>query len=298
MSKQKDLVLNNTEMVKDDLSLVETEELILSSKSSSTILLNGDKKSNMLYNLRNIIDFENDKSIDYVTISVPYAVIPNSMYNVNDYTNKLVVEWGGSIYTYTFPNGNYTYSSFITAFSNVLPNHFTLSFNQVTSRYTITNNLYQFWLLETSTIDFIMGFSGFQQSTNVSPYTLEMPRVVCFLPTPIINICCNEINNGQALGQDSNPLFSNILASVPNTTKLNNELVYQNVSDEFVMKNVSHNTLTISLLDDSGRFIDFNGISSFFLIRLKIHKKYKTIKGSFNDFLTNATKIRNLIEEE
>ncbi len=292
MSKASDI-----NVIQDEMSLVETEELLLSSKSSSCILLNGDKKSSIQYNLRNIIDFENDKTIDYVTIAVPYAVIPNSMYNINEYTNKLIMEWGGSVFTYSFPYGNYTYSSFIQTFNNIIPSHFVITFNQITSRFTITNSVYQFWLLD-STIDFIMGFSGFQQSTNISPYTLVMPRVVCFLPTPVINICCNEINNGQALGVNSNALFSNILASVPNTTKLNNELVYQNVSDEFVMKNTSHNSLTISLLDDAGRFIDFNGISSFFLIRLKIHKKYKIAKGSFNDFLSNATKIRNLIEEE
>ncbi len=83
MSKASDI-----NVIQDEMSLVETEELLLSSKSSSCILLNGDKKSSIQYNLRNIIDFENDKTIDYVTIAVPYAVIPNSMYNINEYTNK------------------------------------------------------------------------------------------------------------------------------------------------------------------------------------------------------------------
>lgn len=284
-------------MTESDNSLIDTREIILSTKGSSCILLNGDKKSHALYNLRNIIDFENDKTIDYVTISVPYAVVPNSMYNVNSYSNQLIVEWGGTTYSYVFASGNYTYSSFINAFRSLLPYHFSISLDTVTSKFTITNSTYPFTLMGNSTIDYVIGFSDTIQSTAVAPYTLVMPRCVIFLPTPVINVCCNEINNGQCLGPNSNPLFSNILCSIPNTSKLNNELVYQNVQDEFVLKTNGSNILTISILDDDGNYLDFNGVSSWFLLRFKIHKRYKTIKGNFSDFISNATRIRNLITE-
>jgi hypothetical protein len=273
------------QMIEADNALIDTREIILSTKGSSCILLNGDKKSHALYNLRNIIDFENDKSIDFVTISVPYAVVPNSMYNVNDYSNKLVVTWN-------------TYNSFMTTFATILPAHFSISINSITSKFTITNSTYPFTLLSDSTIDYIIGFSDTIQSPLTSPYTITMPRCVIFLPTPVINVCCNEINNGQCLGQNSNPLFSNILCSIPNTSKLNNELVYQNVQDEFVLKTNGSNVLTISILDDDGNYLDFNGVSSWFLLRFKIHKKYKTVKGGFSDFISNATRIRNLIAED
>lgn len=288
---------NQIELQTDVNSLVETEELILSTKSSSCIVLNGDKKSRVLYNLKDLIDFENDTTIDYVTVSVPYAVIPNSMYNVNEYSNTLLVNYGGNNYTYTFPNGNYTYQTFITTFKNTLPAIFNITYNNTTNKFTITNTNYTFSVLQGSTMDYIFGFSSTTYSTTIStPYTLVMPRCINFLPTPIINICCDQINNGQSLGQNSNAQFSNILASVPNTTKLNNQLIYQNVQDEFVIKNISHNNLTINILDDDGRFIDFNGISSWFLLRFKIHKKVKVVKGAFSDFLVNATNIRGLID--
>ena len=84
---------NQVEMKIDESSLVETKELILSTKSDSCILLNGDKKSKALYNLKDFIDFEGDKTIDFVTISVPFATIPNSMYNINDLANKLMLSF-------------------------------------------------------------------------------------------------------------------------------------------------------------------------------------------------------------
>jgi len=284
--------------IMNETSLVETMELVLSTKSKNSIILNGEKKSKVQYNLRNMIDFENDKTIDYVTVSMPYATLPNSSYNVNDYSNTLNVAWGGNNYSYVFINGNYNYQTFITAFQSILPAHFSITYNATKNKFTITNSSYSFTLL-TSTIDYIIGYTGTLASSTVSaPYTLEMIRVVNFLPNPIINICCQEICNGQSLGLNSNPLFSNILASIPNTSKLNNELVYQNASDEFVIRNVYNNTLNISILDDDGNYMDFNGVSSWFLLRFRIHKRIKTAQGSFNDFIGKATNIRNIIEPQ
>ena len=287
---------NAIQLAINESALVETKELILSTKSSACILLNGDFKSRALYNLKDFIDFEGDKTIEYVTVSVPYATVPNSMYNINNQSNTLIVLSNSVTTVYTFPNGNHTYVSFMSAFQTVMPAQFSITYNAVANKFTITNSTAAFSLLTGSKLDYVVGFSGTVSSSNTAPYTLVMPRVINFLPTPIINLCCDQINNGQNLGINSNAQFSNILASIPNVSKLNNEIVYQNVQDEFVIKNVSHNNLTISILDDDGNFIDFNGVSSWFLLRFKIHKRINVIKGSFNDFLTNATSIRSMIE--
>lgn len=286
---------NTVQLQVNDEKLVETEELILSTKGSASINLNGDMKSNVLYNLGDLIDFEGDNTIDFVTVSVPYCVIPNSMYNINA-TNNLFIYQTASLVAVYIPAGNYTYQTFMTYFNANTP--FTLTYMPVTNKFRITSSS-QFELTPGSTIDYIMGFSSSETlySSTVAPFFLDFPRVINFLPPPIINVCCDQISNGQCLGVNSRPLFSNILASIPNTSKLNAELVYQNAQDEFTLKNVSHNNVVLSILDDQGRFIDFNGISSYFLLRFKIHKKIKVVKGSFNDFLVNATNIRDLVSE-
>ena len=285
---------NTIEMTVNEEKLVETEEVILSTKGSSSINLNGDMKSSVLYNLNDLIDFESDNTIDFITVSVPYAVIPNSMYNINVYNNLFIYQTA-SVSNINIPYGNYTYQSFMTYFNANTP--FTISYVATTNKFRISCAT-AFQLPAGSTIDYIMGWSSTTvlQSTDIAPYYIDFPRVINFLPPPIINVCCDQISNGQCLGRDSRALFSNILASIPNTSKLNAELVYQNAQDEFVIKNISHNNIVISILDDAGRFIDFNGISSYFLLRFRIHKKVKKVKGSFNDFLINATNIRDLIE--
>jgi len=60
------------------LLIKDTLVLHLNSQGSSAIVLNGDYKSKLFYDLRNYLDFENDDSIEYVTCSMPYAVITNS----------------------------------------------------------------------------------------------------------------------------------------------------------------------------------------------------------------------------
>jgi hypothetical protein len=300
--KKENKILNEIKNLFENKNMeqIDIQEIIFSTKSQNCILLNGDKKSSAQYNLQNLIDFENDKSIDHVKVSVPYAIIPNSMYNINDNNNKLIILTNVTT-TYTFPNGNYNYNTFISQFNTLFSaTSFTISFNSLTNKFTLSNSSTNFSLLSQSTIDYIMGFSGTISSTTGSaPYTLTLTRSCNFLPLPIINICCDQISNCQTLGNNSNPLFSNILASVPNISKIGNQIIYQNVEDEFILNNLSQNIITLNYLDDAGNFIDFNGLSTWVLLRFKIYKKYKVIEGTFNDFLKGSTQLRNNnIEDE
>ena len=281
----------------DSNKLVEVKVLQLSTKSSSGTLLNGDLKSNMQYNLNDYIDFEGDNNIDYVEVSLPYACIPNTPYNVSSKNNRLDVTFDGNTYSYIFTSGNYTTTTFMQKFAQTLPASFSISYNTTTSKFTITNSAYPFNLLSTSTIDYVVGFSGqVNSSTASAPYTLVLPRCVNFLPEPVYNICCPEINNGQALANQGVFQFSNILATIPNAGKLNTQTVYQNTGDDFILKTNSYNTLTIQILSDEGLFIDFNGLASFFALRFKIHRKVAKLRGSFFNMVERASNLRLLAE--
>lgn len=287
------------EYMKDEKT-TEVKVLQLSTKSSAGTLLNGSAKSYIQFNLRDYIDFEGDDTIDYITVSCPYAIIPNSTYNVADKNNKLVMDFSGNTYTYTFANGNYTYQTFMTAFKALVPAAFSITYNSITAKFTITNSLVPFTMNAASTMDYVVGFSGTTASTTASaPYTLVMPRCVCFLPEPIYNICCMEINNGSALAQNGNFAFSSILASVPNNGKINSEIVYnQDSGAEFPIINSTFNYLTIQIMSDEGLLLDFNGLASFFTLRFKIHKKVRKILGGFSDFVGRATRMNALMEAD
>lgn len=236
-------------------------------------------------------------SIDYVEVSLPYACIPNSSYNVSSKNNRLDISYNNLTYSYTFSSGNYTTTTFIQKCTLLLPASFSVTYSSTTCKFTIKNTTYAFSLLSTSTIDYVIGFSGTTNSTTgVAPYSLECPRCVDFLPEPVYNICCPEINNGQALANNGVFQFSSILATIPNAGKLNTQTVYQNQGDEFILKSTSYNQLTIQILSDEGLFIDFNGLATFFALRFKIHRKYAKIQGTFYSMIERASNLRLLAE--
>lgn len=250
----------------------------------------------MTYNLNDYIDFEGDKTIDYVEVSLPYACIPNSSYNISSKNNTLNMTIDTFNYTYVFPVGNYTANTFMVAWALIVPTSISISYNSLTSKFTLTSTSYPFSVNAGSTIDYVMGFSVSAISTVSLPYTLVMPRSVDFLPEPVYNICCPEINNGQALANGGVFQFSNILATIPNAGKMSVQTVYQNTGDEFILKSSSYNKITIQILSDEGQYIDFNGLATFFALRFKIHRKIPKIKGNFQDIVGRSTKLNDFLD--
>jgi len=185
-------------------------------------------------------------------------------------------------------------------FSSTVSATFTITYNSITSKFTIGNATYTFQFMSTSTIDYVIGFSGTVSSNASLPATLTMPRCVDFLPEPVFNICSPEISNGQALAKGGVFQFSNILATIPNAGKLNVQTVYQNSGDDFILKSTSYNQITIQILSDEGEYVDFNGLACFFALRFKIHRKVATIRGNFYDLVSRSTNLRlqNEIGEE
>jgi hypothetical protein len=89
--------------------------------------------------LRDIVNFANDDTIDFVEVSMPYAVITNSNYIVDSQNNILVINFSGADNTYTFPAGNYNATMFIQQFRELIPTSFSISLNSRTSKFTISN---------------------------------------------------------------------------------------------------------------------------------------------------------------
>jgi hypothetical protein len=259
--------------------------LYLSTKSSSGTLLNGDMKSDVLYDLKNYLMYEDDKTVEYITISVPSCVLVNSNYIINQYNNTLIING----VTYTFPYGNYTSKLFIDVFPTIVSG-FTLAINQVTSRFTITKSSGgSFTILGASPISYIMGFS--ENITATGTYTFT--RVCNFLPNATYQICVANGNmyNGLVLAVDGRVAYSNILASIPNDSKLNTQIVYQNNSMEFRLNTLSCDFLNIQIRDNNGNLVDFNGIATFFTLQINVHRKQLKLVSGFSDVLNSAVTV-------
>jgi len=267
----------------------ETKQIHLSTVTGAGRILNADVnyKSQIEFNIPNLI--KKDENIEYIMFSVPYAIIPVSFYTINDTNNRLDVLQNSVNTSYSFRIGNYTANQFITEFNNVVSG-FALSLDAVTGRFTMSiTSSYNFSVLSTSTIDYIMGFSGTVNSSSIFAYRyITMPRVCNFLPLPRINMRCNVLANSTMTGtQQTNDL----VITIPNNSRPNGEIVYTNSSNiQMLFQQDTLSTFVVSLTNDNNQLINFNGVSSFWVFQFDIYRKKIDKPLSFYKVLENVNK--------
>jgi hypothetical protein len=162
-------------------------------------------------------------------------------------------------------------------FSSVVSNSLGITLNQNNNNFTITHATYEFAFDGASTIDYIMGFSGTILSINK---VLLCPRVCNFLALPRIILRCPELANSYLDGSND------VILSVPNNARLNGQIVYNTLgSIKNIFKLDFLNSFVVSITDDNGNLINFNGVSSFFTFQFDIHRKYIEKPISFNKIL-------------
>ena len=279
-----------TEIIRTEQSIIDIKQFHLSTRGDAGTVLNGDYKSQIIFSLPDAIVV--DDSIDYIYFSVPYVVVPNSFYIINYTNNKLYVLQSAVTTLYEFPVGNYTSQSFITTFKTLLPNQFNITLGINSNVFTITHTTTTFSLTSASTIDSVMGFSGTTAATGLS---LTLSRVCNFLPLPRINLRCPDLAHSFISASVDG---SDVILSVPNNAKLNGQIVYNNTSNmKTLFKLTNLNSFKVSLTDDDGNPINFNGISSFFTFQFEIHRRTLAKPLPFNK-LVSFINSNSVIEPE
>jgi hypothetical protein len=264
----------------------DTRQVHLSTKGGAGQILNGEFKSSVAFSVPNLIHAEDD--IEYILFSIPYAVIPNSYYIVNDSNNRLVITENSITTTYTLANGNYNASTFRTAILALLPSpRWGCSLNSITNKFTFTNTTYSFTFGATSTIDFIIGFSDAISSSLVSLVnTLTMPRVCNFMPLPRICIRCYQLAHSVVASANVSGSTGDVLITVPNNAVANGQMVFNNYSQAKTLFKLNKlQSFVVNLTDDDGTLIDFNGISSFFVFQFDIFRRHIPKPPSLKDIV-------------
>jgi hypothetical protein len=277
-----------TEIIKKDQPIVDTKQFHLSTRGDAGTVLNGDYKSQIVFSIPDAIVA--DDSIDFIYFSIPYVVIPNSFYVINETNNLLYILQSAVTTLYTFPYGNYTSQSFITTFKTLIPSLFNITLGQNSNVFTITHTTTTFSLTSASTIDQIMGFSG---TTAAVGLTLVLSRVCNFLPLPRVCLRCPDLAHSFiSAATDGN----DVILAVPNTARLNGQIIYNNTSGmKTLFKLEKLNSFTVSLTNDDGVPINFNGISSFFTFQFDIHRKSLAKPMAF-DKLVSFINSQSLLE--
>ena len=266
--------------------ILETKLYNLSTRGSGGNILNDDTnyKSHIEYNIPDMI--VRDESIEYIQFSIPYAVIPVSFYTINQNNNLLNILENGITKIITFPQGNYNASTFITQFKTLLGSQWNLKLNNFDSIFTITNSLNAFTLYKSSSLTSVMGFSTDLTSGLVNGVnTLVLTRCCNFLPLPRVCIRCSELlTNNNMIGNTNKS--SDLVISIPNNSKPNGQIYYQNQTQvKALYKGNNLNRINFSITDDDGNFINFNGISSFFVLQFDIFRQFVPKLPSFSNIV-------------
>jgi hypothetical protein len=152
---------------------------ILDSRNA-TQKLNGSYNSNMTFDYS-----DNLRSNAYkMKVSVLTFSCPNSLYNINEFNNILVLDISGVVSTYSVDYGNYNSLTFTTALLALLPTGFSMVLNSITNKFTISY-INIFSILPESTLQEVMGFDYnmvYTSSSNIInlPYTCNFNGLASF----------------------------------------------------------------------------------------------------------------------
>jgi len=291
--------------------VVETKLYNLSTRGTGCKILNSntDYKSRCEYFIPNMI--VRDENVEFIQFSIPTAIIPVSFFVINENNNQLKVLISGITTTYTFPVGNYNANTFISQFSITLGAYFVLALNSTNNIFTITKTFnpndyttqgINFTILGSSTISSVMGFStnlaGVARQVSITQgittttglyYDIVCTRCCNFLPLPRVSLRCAELANTTMVGNNSSS--NDVIITIPNNGKPNGQIYYQNQSQAKLL--FRHNELSrfvVSLTDDDGNYLNFNGISSFFTFQFDIFRRYLPNPPSFSSILEHVNR--------
>lgn len=256
-----------SELIKDTITLH------LNTQSDCCIPLNGTMKSKAFYDLKNYIDFDTDDSIEYITLSLPYAVICNSNYIFYSGNSTIKLTYNLNTYTHSVPYGNYNVNTFMTYLATIFPAGMSVAFSSTTNKFTFSYTGWagQSWGFSTgTTCDYNMGFSGSLLTTND---TLTTPFSVDFLPIDRYIMHCNVLSNGLMLTTNSAVSSTDILASIPNSARLNSQIIYNGTGAEYLVRSIGNNGIVITITNDNNQEIDFNNVSSYFVLQFNVYRR-------------------------
>ena len=203
----------------------------------------------------------------YIYLSLQSAVIPYSFYSINSTNNTLIIDSNSTTYTVSVTPGNYNITQMIQALLNGLGGLFSITYNSITNKITITNTTYEFTVKKEGTINSSLGFPDSSDSVSLSR-TLTCPFIVNLNQIRAINVEIDiptyNVNVAQKLNQ-------NILATIPVTSTPFGMIFYEN-NNNFRINMWSNklDSIRIKMLDNLGNLITFNNVNYQLTLQLDI----------------------------
>lgn len=194
----------------------------------------------------------------YLYLSLIHCNIPYSFYNIDTNNNVLIYSInGGSLLSFEITPGNYTVKQLLTYLNTNLIN-FTVTYNQITNKFTFVNSLYNFYFDKSSTCLDLLGFYTDTNLYNTSILKqLTSAKCIDLASHKILNINV-DIPTGSI--NMSNHSDMSIFASIPITTGPFSLINYINVSNHQIclFKNTL-NSINIRITDQDNTTLNLHG---------------------------------------
>ena len=247
----------------------------MSNKQSICIFLNSQTANSYINNytsecmfvLPNLIIPKRSK----ISVSVQTASIPYSFYNCDDFNHLLNYTENSVSHSVIIPQGNYNVSTLITQLKLLMGVNFNIVYNNLDNTYTMTNTLYEFQLLSSSTCFEMLGFKNKTTYSSSLKLLKSVFSINLFTIRNIYissnNFILNNVNN-------STPNNSSILCSVPIQSSSGSIITYSNIFNVNNEVNNVHNLtlLHVKLTDQDGDILDLNGCHFSLTLQLDISK--------------------------
>jgi hypothetical protein len=203
----------------------------------------------------------------HIYLSVVSCLIPYSFYNINNRNNVLQYSFDGiTINTLSIPIGNYNVNSLLSFLkSNLVA--FTITYNNITNKFTFTHPTNNFMFMSSSTCLQILGFNN---NETISSVIFSLTSVNC---VNVYTIRTVQVNSN-LITYNINKVQKNnfcILCSVPITCTPFSLIEYinrTNFKTNLFLNRISN--IKIKLTDDNGNLIDLNGCHYSLTLQLDV----------------------------
>jgi len=199
---------------------------------------------------------------------------------------------------YTLTQGNYNTNNFITSLSSLLGVIYTITFDKITYKITISNSVNFFVILyEKTTMNRFLGISNTENTSSIlqsGVYSIISPFVVNFLPIQKLHLRSNTLKVESYNNYDKS---NDILLSIQNDTSFGGAIYFNNITNLRYLIDIKNLTnCDLRITDDKNRELDFNNCNWYLTFQIDYVYNEVPIKSNLMNFLKNDTFIKNYFE--
>lgn len=204
-------------------------------------------------------------NIQAAYLSINHCEIPNSFYIVMYFNNQIVIDGN----TYTIPRGNYNANTMITTLVNLLPAGYTMTFDNATTKFTLSKLGSNFTINASDpkcTINSVLGLG----KTDIFSYgnTATFPNCCNFIPLQRLNIRTTYF---KLANYDLTNGSSDIVLPLQNNAGQGSMINYLNqTQNRFLIEDRNVTTFKLSITDDYGHLLNFNGVASTLTLQIDL----------------------------